>query len=366
MESIIFTLVSLFIILIEAITPFIVHRTECFGVNVGVRANQEPELKQMKKQYAFKVILYGIFVVVLTFALMMAFSGNDSAQGFLFTTSMFILLIIAFLLYLKYHRRTIHWKARKIKSGEMSESSVVLIDTAFHRNKMIISYTWFLIPFLITLITLAMTVVFYQSAPSVIPSHYDFNGNITNEMPKTVRNVSLLIVMQLFIIGIFMGINYVMSRSKQVLDNDNPSDSVRRNQLARAIFSKAMLVMCILLVLAFFVIQLTFLTGLSPQIATTATLILVLLILVIVLLLAFFVGQGGSRLKMGGSQDTDKTVRDDDRYWKLGIFYFNKSDPSLFVEKRFGIGWTINTARPFAWILLLGVILISILIGVIL
>lgn len=37
---------------------------------------------------------------------------------------------------------------------------------------------------------------------------------------------------------------------------------------------------------------------------------------------------------MGGSQDTDKTVRDDDRYWKLGIFYFNKSDPSLFVEKK--------------------------------
>ncbi|WP_088809149.1 MULTISPECIES: DUF1648 domain-containing protein [unclassified Listeria] len=366
MEAIIFIMMSLLIILLEAITPFIVHRTECFGVSVGVRANQEPELKQMKKQYAYKVVLYGIFVVLLSFALMAAFSGNDTAQGFLFTASMFLILIIAFVLYVKYHRQTVAWKANKIERGEIGESSVVLVDTAFHRNKMIISYAWFLIPFLITLITVAMTIVFYSSAPDVIPSHYDFNGNITNEMPKTVRNVSLLIVMQLFMIGLFMGINFIMSRSKQVLDNDNPNDSVRRNQLARAIFSKAMLVMCILMVLMLFGIQLTFLTGLSAEIMTTVTLIFMLLLLVIVFLLAFFVGQGGSRLKIGGTKNTDKPIRDDDKYWKLGIFYLNKSDPALFVEKRFGLGWTINVARPLAWILLLAVILISVLIGVIL
>ncbi len=366
MEAIIFIAISLLIILLEAVTPFIVHRTECFGVSVGVRANQEPELKQMKKQYAFKVVLYGIFVVMLSFALMAAFSGNERAQGFLFTASMFLILIIAFVLYVKYHRQTVAWKAKKVKSGEISESSVILVDTAFHRNKMIISYAWFLIPFLITLITLAMTIVFYTSAPDVIPSHYDFNGNVTDEMPKTIRNVSLLIVMQLFMIGIFMGINFIMSRSKQVLDNDNPSDSVRRNQLARAIFSKAMLVMCILMVLMLFGIQLTFLTGLNAKVMTTITLVFVLLILVIIFLLAFFVGQGGSRLKIGGRGNTDKPIRDDDKYWKLGIFYLNKKDPSLFVEKRFGIGWTINVGRPLAWILLLSIILISILIGVIL
>ena len=31
-----------------------------------------------------------------------------------------------------------------------------------------------------------------------------------------------------------------------------------------------------------------------------------------------------------------------DAHWKLGMFYFNPSDPSVLVEKRFGVGWTVN------------------------
>ncbi|MDY0407541.1 DUF5808 domain-containing protein [Paracerasibacillus soli] len=51
---------------------------------------------------------------------------------------------------------------------------------------------------------------------------------------------------------------------------------------------------------------------------------------------------------------------DDDQYWKLGIFYFNKNDPSIFIEKRFGIGWTNNWAHPLSWIIFGGIIFIAI------
>ena len=34
-----------------------------------------------------------------------------------------------------------------------------------------------------------------------------------------------------------------------------------------------------------------------------------------------------------------------DACWKLGLFYFNPDDTALFVEKRIGIGYTINFAR---------------------
>ena len=39
-----------------------------------------------------------------------------------------------------------------------------------------------------------------------------------------------------------------------------------------------------------------------------------------------------------------------DSCWKLGLFYFNPDDTALFVEKRIGFGYTINFARPAAWI----------------
>ena len=31
-----------------------------------------------------------------------------------------------------------------------------------------------------------------------------------------------------------------------------------------------------------------------------------------------------------------------DKNWKLGMFYFNPSDPSVLVERRFNIGWSVN------------------------
>jgi uncharacterized membrane protein len=44
--------------------------------------------------------------------------------------------------------------------------------------------------------------------------------------------------------------------------------------------------------------------------------------------------------------------------WKLGIFYFNPDDPSVFVAKRFGIGYTFNFGNRWAWAVL-GVIIIA-------
>ena len=36
--------------------------------------------------------------------------------------------------------------------------------------------------------------------------------------------------------------------------------------------------------------------------------------------------------------------------WRGGIVYYNPADPNLVVEKRFGIGYTLNMAHRFAWL----------------
>ena len=53
----------------------------------------------------------------------------------------------------------------------------------------------------------------------------------------------------------------------------------------------------------------------------------------------------------------DGLLHDDDCFWKLGVFYVNAHDPSLFVPKRFGVGWTVNFGRPSAWALMVGLVL---------
>jgi uncharacterized membrane protein len=58
-------------------------------------------------------------------------------------------------------------------------------------------------------------------------------------------------------------------------------------------------------------------------------------------------GQGGARLTtVGGQPIGDRTA---DARWFGGLIYFNPTDPALLVEKRMGIGWTLNFGNPWAW-----------------
>ncbi|BFT72639.1 DUF5808 domain-containing protein [Paenibacillus sp. P36] len=46
----------------------------------------------------------------------------------------------------------------------------------------------------------------------------------------------------------------------------------------------------------------------------------------------------------------------DRKHYKLGIFYYNPDNKSIFVPKRLGLGWTINFARPISWIIILAIL----------
>ena len=73
-------------------------------------------------------------------------------------------------------------------------------------------------------------------------------------------------------------------------------------------------------------------------------------------------GQGGNRMvapneKPSATSNVAVGDRTLDRYWKLGLFYFNRDDSAVIVEKRFGLGYSLNFARPTAWIIVMLVML---------
>src|SRR5690606_38624665 len=94
-----------------------------------------------------------------------------------------------------------------------------------------------------------------------------------------------------------------------------------------------------------------------PDILGTSTLIWLPLLFIGIILIGTIV----FALKVGKSdkedfehkEDSNVTGYDDDAHWKGGLFYFNKNDPSIFVEKRFGVGWTLNFANPIGYIITL-------------
>ena len=60
-------------------------------------------------------------------------------------------------------------------------------------------------------------------------------------------------------------------------------------------------------------------------------------------------------------RDTELELQDDDDNWILGMFYYNKNDTRLNVEKRLGYGATINIAHPAGKVI--GIVSALILIG---
>ena len=74
--------------------------------------------------------------------------------------------------------------------------------------------------------------------------------------------------------------------------------------------------------------------------------------------LLWFHGQGGSRRegKASGDELTDGLA--DDRHWKMGVFYVNRDDPAVLVEKRFGVGYTVNFGNRWGIALVAGMFLL--------
>jgi uncharacterized membrane protein len=77
----------------------------------------------------------------------------------------------------------------------------------------------------------------------------------------------------------------------------------------------------------------------------------------------FRVGQGGHRAVAPAAR---REVRGDgtpDHRWIFGVYYVNPHDPAMWVENRFGIGYTPNFGNWRAWLLIVGMMLVPMVAG---
>ena len=99
----------------------------------------------------------------------------------------------------------------------------------------------------------------------------------------------------------------------------------------------------------------------APRFATLGWRAGLLLIVVAFVLSLMSAGQGGTRKSEvpEGAPVGDRTA---DEHWHWGLFYFNPADPALMVEKRMGIGYTLNFGNPWAWLMLVGLVGVSLVV----
>jgi uncharacterized membrane protein len=216
-------------------------------------------------------------------------------------------------------------------------------------------------PFLI--LALAAVCLWWQwdAIPARFPVHWNWYGRPDGWAVKSARSVfgsvllgaSVCLLLGLMMNGMARGVRRIHSRG---LEGEQESRFLRRMLL-------------LVLWLEYFMAAAFGFSPILPPRLTAVLMMTALPIAVASLVVALTCGQGGWRLKgqapaampAGQAPAGDRTP---DVCWKWGLFYYNPADPALWVEKRFGIGWTVNFGNPRAWFVMGGILLFAVAVSV--
>ncbi|WNF90032.1 DUF1648 domain-containing protein [Vagococcus fluvialis] len=362
-----FILLNISIGLLMGITPYINRRDIPFGVSIPVTDKTKEVVNAQKKSYLF--INLGIAIIInIGIFLYGQFKPNISEEKlvYLCIVSLFIMLGISLVSYVLKHNELKKYK--QTLSLEMKQTKKIVVNLSFRDEKLIFPTSYLVgINLAFVLVTVLLTVFNYQNIPDKLVTQWDFNMNPTTITEKTWGSVMMIPAMQVFITIVMAISNQAYLSAKQQIDGKNPTASSTKSKKFRRQSSLLNLVISILTQLLFVAIQLvTVFESISPKVVMILSLVFTILIIGLVLWFSLYYGQSGDRLKTIEINEEEApkgniVTGDDDENWKLGMFYFNKQDPSFWVEKRMGVGMTFNLAKWQSWAFLIGVIVLPLL-----
>lgn len=351
----------LFIFFLGIVMPDLTRKNIFFGVTIPEEILGSPELNKIKKDYRIKYIgICGLYLIAYIAVLFMSRQHALKALGIIG------FLMVHGVIYYTTFRKV---KAMKASSGwKEGKKEIVIASLSNSSKKASVSSLWFIIPVCIVALNILMVFLNYNSLPQRIPMHWSAAGHVDGWADKSYGSVLMLPLTQVFLTAI-MFISYkAIGWTKQQISVSSPEASMEQNRIFRRNWTGVMIVICVMINLLFTFINLVTIGILkvSPALFSVIPILFGFLVIGIVVAVAVKTGQGGRKVKVQSVSKPSEGVmsRDDDSKWKLGMIYYNPDDPSIFVEKRYGIGITINFGRPAALIGFICLLAVPILISI--
>ena len=333
-----------------AITPLLQPSGQAFSVSVPEVAQSDPGIRVLK--HRFVAIIAAVTAILTLAAVAFCLMGSMKAVMALVVAGSLVPLVLGYGLIVRYRRcvqaikRDRGWQAeaqqRVAAIGEGAEDAPGAISLAWN---------WLYAP--VILLTVVVAAAGYQVMPAQIPMHVDVSGVVTDVAAKSPAVAAFPIALELFLTGCFVFSHWTVLRSKKGTEPGNPASSA----WAYGMFAHAQTVFLLvggltITAVCGLLIELSMIGVLPITGAVAAIVVVAMLIAVGSLILNVVYGQSGSRVFR--MQRSDAILVDDDTYWKLGLFYCNPGDASLFLPQRSGFGWTVNWARPAVWAVMAG------------
>lgn len=331
-----------------AATPYLMRRGEVFTVTVPTSEQRDPYVRGLKRRYA---IIVGSSTAAFTVAgVACAYAGNSGGTMAVLLVGTLGLTAGGYALMLLYRSKMTAYKNECGWVADAQESVAVVGEQPVPR---VISLKWNLLYLPVMLITLAIGMVGYAYMPDMIPMHMSFDGTVNRWVEKSPIIVWMPVFIQAFMAVCFAFSHWTIARSKKWAEPGAPATSA----LAYGLFARAQSIFLVaggvVIDIAMIAMPLSFMDVLTLGQAGVFVAVAAIVLCVGGMAISVVYGQAGSRV-FKRMQTSDQLLVDDDRYWKFGVFYCNPDDASLFLPERFGVGWTLNFARPAVWAIVAG------------
>ena len=218
---------------------------------------------------------------------------------------------------------------------------------------------WYVASFVIIIVTIVLAAARYPHLPDLIPGHMDANMQATRYVPKTLLSVLMLPLINAAMLLIMLLAGIAIERAKLQIDQNNPRTSFMQHRAYRKRMGNAMGFFTFAIVVLVGIVGLPIIFDVPPQIGLSlfwGSMIFIAIPLVVLIAVQIKTGQGGCKVKVELSEsDAENAVQQattsesskavscgDDKYWKLGMFYYNPDDSAIVVEDRFGTNIGFN------------------------
>lgn len=358
MEKIIILGSTIFVSIILFFSTIFVNKFSNNGIIFGVRVPKEyekdEEIIKLEKEYKKNYLIFILPLIIIINLLVFI-----SSRIWVYFILIFSLIVITNIPIFIYWKKTM--KLKEEKGWKNLGKNVVLVDTSIRKPKVreddvVIKTRHFLVLLIIPVITVIATLIAYKNVPNPFPIHYNAeglaDGFVNKEGFKGFFYLVLFpVLIQVGMIVFLATLNKFAINSKVEINSGTLEEIKNQRKVFKRVNSILLFIIALEISLMFAFVQFCTIYSWNINLVNIIGLPIILITVIIFLIISYKIGQGGKNLKF--SKEKEEIYRDDDKNWILGNFYYNKNDPSIFVEKRIGVGWDINLGNPIGALLMI-------------
>lgn len=322
-------------------------RNAPWGVSVPPGHADDPVIRSWRSRYRTGVLAVGIGAVAGVWAV------AQTGRTLLVLGVVLVQLLLVMALFASANRAVRQVKAEQQWYAHVRQG--LAVDTSLATRPERFPWRWAIPALAVAAASLVVGIARYRHLPATLPVHFTATGTVNRTAHTTVLTAFMPVGAQALLTAVLWGFALKAVRGEAGIDPADPEGSARQGRSYAAVMARSLLFLAALINLAMFFVamQMWHVFTLAVGNVVLAEIALGVGVLGVVVATARH-PLPQAPATAGTHSGTGLVARDEDSHWHLGFLYANRTDPSVLVPRRLGIGWTPNFGNPFAWITTIG------------